>query len=231
MAAGIKNGEILRGPPSISAACSRSIMSNPPIPEPMCTPTRSSFSGVTFSPDIFMRFIRGRDGQVDEAPHLLQFLFFDEVQRVEALDLGGNLTGKFAVESKLGDAGHAAFAGQHRASRPSSVVLPTPQIKSEARHYHPASQTYFPAFACLPKCSRLRPARCESSRRLRREFRCRRLLRNAMTSSTVSSESAPRSSTNEALGVASPSSTPSCSTIICFTFSSTAAMFFLACLD
>src|SRR5579871_2685021 len=47
---------------------------------------------------------------------------------------------------------------------------------------------------------------------------------NAMTSSTVSRESAPRSSTNEALGVTSPSSTPSCSTMICFTFSSTAAI-------
>src|SRR5215469_4852842 len=47
----------------------------------------------------------------------------------------------------------------------------------------------------------------------------------AITSSTVSRESAPKSSTNEALGVTSPSSTPSCSTIICFTFSSTAAMF------
>src|SRR5258708_2328693 len=46
----------------------------------------------------------------------------------------------------------------------------------------------------------------------------------AMTSSTVSSESAPRSSTKEALGVTSPSSTPSCSTMICFTLSSTAAI-------
>src|SRR5271157_3262149 len=46
----------------------------------------------------------------------------------------------------------------------------------------------------------------------------------AMTSSTVSSESAPRSSTNDALGVTSPSSTPSCSTMICFTRSSTDAM-------
>src|SRR5260370_42575328 len=44
----------------------------------------------------------------------------------------------------------------------------------------------------------------------------------AITSSTVSSESAPRSSTKEAFGVTSPSSTPSCSTMICFTFSSTA---------
>ena len=35
MAAGMKKGEILRGPPSRSAECSRSITSNPPMPEPM----------------------------------------------------------------------------------------------------------------------------------------------------------------------------------------------------
>ena len=46
MEAGIKKGEILRGPPSSSAVCSRSITSNPPMPEPMCTPTFSAISGV-----------------------------------------------------------------------------------------------------------------------------------------------------------------------------------------
>src|SRR6202035_5419150 len=46
----------------------------------------------------------------------------------------------------------------------------------------------------------------------------------AMTSSTVSRESAPRSSTKEAVGVTSPSSTPSCSTMIVFTRSSTLAI-------
>ena len=35
MLAGMKNGEILRGPPSISAVCSRSMTSKPPMPEPM----------------------------------------------------------------------------------------------------------------------------------------------------------------------------------------------------
>src|SRR4051812_36351804 len=44
---------------------------------------------------------------------------------------------------------------------------------------------------------------------------------SAITSSTVSSESAPRSSMNFAAGVTSSSSTPSCSTMISFTFSST----------
>src|SRR5262249_23905093 len=42
-----------------------------------------------------------------------------------------------------------------------------------------------------------------------------------MTSSTVSRESAPRSSTKEASGVTSLASTPSCSTMMLLTFSST----------
>ena len=40
IAEGMKNGEILRGPPSSSALCSRSIVVNPPMPEAMNTPTR-----------------------------------------------------------------------------------------------------------------------------------------------------------------------------------------------
>src|ERR1017187_9740411 len=49
----------------------------------------------------------------------------------------------------------------------------------------------------------------------------------AITSSTISSESAPKSSTNDALLSTWLSSTPNCSTIICFTFCSTNAMHFL----
>src|SRR5262245_56451027 len=44
----------------------------------------------------------------------------------------------------------------------------------------------------------------------------------ALTSSTMSRESAPRSSMNEASGVTSSSLTPSCSQMISFTFCSTA---------
>ena len=40
MADGMKNGEILRGPPSSSALCSRSMVVNPPMPDAMNTPTR-----------------------------------------------------------------------------------------------------------------------------------------------------------------------------------------------
>src|SRR5215813_1454319 len=49
MAEGMKNGEILRGPPSSSALCSRSMVVNPPIPDAMNTPTRGASSDVTSS--------------------------------------------------------------------------------------------------------------------------------------------------------------------------------------
>src|ERR1043165_5339179 len=49
IAEGMKNGEILRGPPSSSALCSRSIVVNPPMPDAMNTPTRGATSGVTCS--------------------------------------------------------------------------------------------------------------------------------------------------------------------------------------
>src|SRR3990172_6608373 len=45
-----------------------------------------------------------------------------------------------------------------------------------------------------------------------------------MINSTVSKESAPKSSTKDASGVTSDSSTPSCSTMIFFTFSGTSTV-------
>ncbi len=49
MDAGMKNGEMRRGPPFISSMCSRSMVWKPPIPEAMNTPTPSAIAGVTFS--------------------------------------------------------------------------------------------------------------------------------------------------------------------------------------
>src|ERR1019366_936295 len=49
MADGMKNGEILRGPPSRSALCSRSMVVNPPMPEAMKTPARGPSCGVIVS--------------------------------------------------------------------------------------------------------------------------------------------------------------------------------------
>src|SRR5262249_23624687 len=49
MAEGMKNGEILRGPPSSSALCSRSMVVNPPIPDALNTPMGGGSCGVTSS--------------------------------------------------------------------------------------------------------------------------------------------------------------------------------------
>src|SRR5262249_27103272 len=51
MAEGMKNGEILRGPPSSSARCSRSMVVNPPMPDAMNTPTSLLFDGVMAKPE------------------------------------------------------------------------------------------------------------------------------------------------------------------------------------
>ncbi len=47
IAAGMKNGLILRGPPFMSASCSRSMVANPPMPLPMMTPTAARLGGST----------------------------------------------------------------------------------------------------------------------------------------------------------------------------------------
>src|ERR1700751_5299466 len=52
MAEGMKKGEILFGPPFSSFPCSRSMMSNPPIPEETYTPTSSRSECSGFHPDI-----------------------------------------------------------------------------------------------------------------------------------------------------------------------------------
>ena len=73
----------------------------------------------------FHGLIRRRHGQVDEASHLLQFFFLDELQGIEILDFGGNLAGKLGRSSSLNepcliasDAGHAALSGQQFLSTP-----------------------------------------------------------------------------------------------------------------
>ncbi len=51
IADGMKNGEILRGPPSSNALCSRSMVVNPPMPDAMNTPTRGPSSRVITKPE------------------------------------------------------------------------------------------------------------------------------------------------------------------------------------
>ncbi len=71
----MKNGEILRGPPLSRFMCSRSITSNPPMPDPMCTPVRVDNLFRDLQACGFHGLVRGRQGQVDEAAHLSSILF------------------------------------------------------------------------------------------------------------------------------------------------------------
>ena len=58
----------------------------------------------------FHCLICGGYRQMDEARHLLQFFFVDELQRIEILDLGRDLAGEIgAIE--LCNAGNAALRG------------------------------------------------------------------------------------------------------------------------
>ena len=84
MDAGMKNGEMRRGPPSSSALCSRSMVLNPPMPDAMKTPTRVGDVGRHRQPRIVHRELRRGDGELDEDVHLLDVFLVDELQRVEA---------------------------------------------------------------------------------------------------------------------------------------------------
>src|SRR5262249_15884378 len=60
----------------------------------------------------FDRLIRGRQRQMDEAPHLLYLFFLYKIQGIETFDFGSDLAGKIAgIEG--GDFGNAALAGNN----------------------------------------------------------------------------------------------------------------------
>src|SRR5579864_4065853 len=137
MADGIKNGEIRRGPPSIRFVCSRSMISNPPMPEPMWTPTRSSFSGVIFRPDICIASSAAAIAKWMKRPIFLTSFFFDVLQRVEVFHLGGDLAGEVAgIEAA--DARYAALASQQGLPHFISGIAHAAD-EPQARDYDPAS--------------------------------------------------------------------------------------------
>src|SRR5713101_816691 len=127
IAAGIKNGEILRGPPSMSAPCSRSMMSNPPMPEPMCTPTRSSFSGVIFRADILNASSAAATARWMKRPIFLTSFFSTKFSGSKFL------TSAAIWQANLLESNCVIRATPLLpASRPchtSGVVFPTPQIR------------------------------------------------------------------------------------------------------
>src|SRR5437870_4820191 len=150
----------------------------------------------------FHGFITGSECQMDEAAHFLYLFFLDEIQRVKALDLGGDGAGEVGG-IKMRDLAHAALAGEQ--------VLPdlwrAPSYLPPFAFFSMYSTASFTVLIFSALSSGISMSNASSK---------------AMTNSTVSRESAPRSSTKDALEVTSPSSTPNCSTMICFTFSSVA---------
>src|SRR5580700_1317981 len=127
MAAGIKKGEILRGPPSNRAVCSRSMISNPPIPEPMCTPTRSALSGVICRPEILNASSAAAIARWMKRPIFLTSFF--------SMKLSGSkfLTSAAIWQANLLESNWVMRATPllpaRTASHTSPVVFPTPQIR------------------------------------------------------------------------------------------------------
>src|ERR1700728_65077 len=127
MAAGIKKGEILRGPPSKSAVCSRSIMSNPPMPEPMCTPTRSSFSGVIFRVDILNASSAAAMARWMKRPIFFTSFFSMKLRGSKFLTSAAIWQAKLLESNWVIRATPLLPAGT--ACHTSPVVFPTPQIR------------------------------------------------------------------------------------------------------
>src|SRR3954471_4257959 len=126
IAEGIKKGEILRGPPSSRAECSRSMMSNPPMPDPMWTPTRSSFSGVIFRPDILRASSAAAIARWMKRPIFLTS-FFSMYCKGSKFLTSAAIWQANALASKPVMSATPLFPAS-RALHTSSVELPTPQI-------------------------------------------------------------------------------------------------------
>src|SRR5579863_3059729 len=127
IAAGIKKGEILLGPPSNKAVCSRSIMSNPPMPEPMCTPTRSSFSGVIFKPDILKASSAAAMARWMKRPIFFTSFFSMKLRGSKFLTSAAIWQAK-ALESNCVMRATPLLPAS-RDCQTSPAVLPTPQIR------------------------------------------------------------------------------------------------------
>src|ERR1700691_609144 len=121
---GIKNGEILRGPPWSIALCSRSITSNPPIPEPMCTPTRSPFSGPIFSPECCIASWVAASAKWMKRPILRASFLSIKFSGLKFFTSAAKVTGK-PVVSKL-VMGAIPLLPSSRLSQTSGAVFPTP---------------------------------------------------------------------------------------------------------
>ncbi len=116
MTAGIKKGEILRGPPCEQVGVlALDDLESADAGADEDTDALGVLRG-DLEPRLGHRFLDGGEGKVDEAPHLAGLFFVDKVQGVKVLDLGGEGDWKAGgIEAMNGP--HATDAGQKTASR------------------------------------------------------------------------------------------------------------------
>src|SRR5260370_23966764 len=126
IAGGMKKGDILRGPPSISAVCSRSMMSKPPMPEPIWTPTRSLFSGVILRPDMCMASSEAAIARWMKRPIFFSSFFSMNFKGSKFLTSAAIWQAKLPASNCVMRA--TPLVPASRAFHTSPVVLPTPQI-------------------------------------------------------------------------------------------------------
>src|ERR1700685_653645 len=127
MAAGMKKGEILRGPPLSRDECSRSMMSNPPMPEPICTPKRSAFSGVICRADILNASSAAAMARWMKRPIFFTSFFSMKLRGSKLFTSAAIWQAKFAESNWVMRA--TPLLPASTACHTSPVVLPTPQIR------------------------------------------------------------------------------------------------------
>src|ERR1700742_4925090 len=124
MVPGIKNGEILRGPPCSMALCSRSITSKPPIPDPIFTPTRSAFQGPIFKPEWVIASWAAASAKWMKRPIFRASFFSIKSRGLKPFTSAANVTGN-PVASKL-VIGAIPLLPASRLFQTSGAVLPIP---------------------------------------------------------------------------------------------------------
>src|SRR4051812_14054218 len=88
------------------------------------------------------RDLRRRHGELNEAPHLLDFALLDTLQRVEVLHFGSDGHGE-TCGIELCDRSHPAAAGKNVSPRLFRAD-PESTDQSQACHYYSARQIFIP---------------------------------------------------------------------------------------
>ena len=121
---GIKKGEILRGPPFNIFECSRSITSKPPMPEPICTPTRSATVPTDFSPECSIASCEAASAKWMKRPIFRDSFFSTNSSGSKCLTSAAKRTG-CPVRSKCVISAMPLLPA-NSPCQTSGVVLPTP---------------------------------------------------------------------------------------------------------